>query len=332
MRDKLTDNPDSAHRSPIHSNAHTEPEALAWRRPLPFLLPAGQGMGAPGGPPPPPPQQQQEEWGVEISAAKEEEHSSLLIGACSASTSSSAPLVAAPSLPRTLTAVQQQQSMNGDSSTPAGPLTWKEQLWTGTKRFTAGAVGGVFETAVGHPLDLLKVRMQTIAATATTTAGGSAGANAAAAAAAAAAAGGGQASALRLLASTVRNEGFLALYRGASSRVVGSAIGNSVLFGTNGEFKRLLGADPAQPLSGRFLLAAGFTGLAEALVFTPIDLVKTRCQVQYGRDVALTPWTVAKQLVREHGVVRVRWLVGWEGWTDDSLGWDRLCSMESVSL
>lgn len=74
--------------------------------------------------------------------------------------------------------------------------------------------------------------------------------------------------------------------------------------GTNGEFKRLLDADSSRPLSGAFLLAAGFTGLAEALVFTPIDLCKVRCQVQYGREAALTPWGVATQLVREHGVVR----------------------------
>ena len=74
--------------------------------------------------------------------------------------------------------------------------------------------------------------------------------------------------------------------------------------GTNGEFKRLLDADSARPLSGAFLLAAGFTGLAEAMVFTPIDLCKVRCQVQYGREAALSPWGVAKQLVREHGVMR----------------------------
>lgn len=36
----------------------------------------------------------------------------------------------------------------------------------------------------------------------------------------------------------MQNEGLLAFYRGASSRVVGSAVTNSVLFGTNGEFKR----------------------------------------------------------------------------------------------
>lgn len=42
---------------------------------------------------------------------------------------------------------------------------------------------------------------------------------------------------IALMKATIKNEGFLALYRGASSRVVGSAIGNSVLFGTNGEFK-----------------------------------------------------------------------------------------------
>lgn len=50
--------------------------------------------------------------------------------------------------------------------------------------------------------------------------------------------------------------------------------------GTNGEFKRLFGAESSRPLSGPFLFAAACTGLAEALVFTPIDLVKTRCQVK----------------------------------------------------
>jgi hypothetical protein len=39
---------------------------------------------------------------------------------------------------------------------------------------------------------------------------------------------------------------------------------------------RLVGADSSAPLSPLFLTAAGMTGAVEAIVYTPVDLVKVR--------------------------------------------------------
>lgn len=159
------------------------------------------------------------------------------------------------------------------------------------KNFIAGTAAGVAECFVGHPLDTIKVRMQAA------TAGQASGA-------AIAVAGVAKMNAAQLLKSTIKHEGFLALYRGASSRVVGSALANSVLFGANGAFKKLFDADTALPLSGAFILASACTGAAEAAIWTPMDLLKTRCQVEYGKTVNVTPWKVAKQLIKEHGIIR----------------------------
>lgn len=57
---------------------------------------------------------------------------------------------------------------------------------------------------------------------------------------------------------------------------------------------RLFNADSKLPTSAPFLIAAGCTGAVEALVYTPVDLVKTKCQVQYGREVKLTSWKVCE--------------------------------------
>ena len=116
---------------------------------------------------------------------------------------------------------------------------------------------GVAECFVGHPLDTIKVRMQAAAA------GPASGA-------AVAVAGVAKMNAVQLLRSTIKHEGFLALYRGASSRVVGSALANSVLFGANGAFKKAFDADTALPLSGAFILASACTGAAEAAIWTPM--------------------------------------------------------------
>lgn len=116
---------------------------------------------------------------------------------------------------------------------------------------TTRASPGVAEAAVGHPLDTIKVRMQAASATV-------------------AVAGVAQMNAVQLLRSTIKHEGFLALYRGVSSRVVGAAVANSVLFGANGAFKKLFDADTNLPLSGAFVLASACTGAAEAAIWTPM--------------------------------------------------------------
>ncbi|KAF9359619.1 hypothetical protein BGX26_011955 [Mortierella sp. AD094] len=88
---------------------------------------------------------------------------------------------------------------------------------------------------------------------------------------------------------TVRNEGFLGLYNGLSSPLVGAMLENAVLFVGYRRAQDMLreliaipdqGAEPA-PLSIPMLcLSGGISGVFASMVLTPVELVKCKLQVQ----------------------------------------------------
>ncbi|CAN0384012.1 unnamed protein product, partial [Phaeothamnion confervicola] len=119
-----------------------------------------------------------------------------------------------------------------------------------------GTAAGFSECISSYPLDTVKVRMQTAAE-------GAAGFN----------------GPLDCLLRTAREDGALALYRGMSSRMVSCMVSSSLMFGCNGGLKRFFGAEPHDPKSVRFMAAAACTGAVEALIYTPLELVKSRMQV-----------------------------------------------------
>ncbi|GMF64915.1 unnamed protein product [Phytophthora lilii] len=151
------------------------------------------------------------------------------------------------------------------------------------KDLNAGTVGGVAGIVAGHPLDTLKVQLQT---------SGEAGAGVA-----------------RTLRRVVRLEGVAGLYRGVLSPVLSNAPINAVIFGVQGQVGRLLRREQ-QPLSGAQQFVAGASaGLVQVAFAAPSELVKI--QLQTGalggehRSVA-----AAKSIVRRYGpAVLFR---GWE--------------------
>ncbi|KAF9436820.1 hypothetical protein BGZ76_002857 [Entomortierella beljakovae] len=90
---------------------------------------------------------------------------------------------------------------------------------------------------------------------------------------------------------TVRNEGFLGLYNGLSSPIVGAMLENAVLFVGYRRAQDMLrefvavpeaniGAEPI-PLSIPMLcLSGGISGVFASMVLTPVELVKCKLQVQ----------------------------------------------------
>ncbi|KAJ1561131.1 hypothetical protein HK405_004847 [Cladochytrium tenue] len=180
-----------------------------------------------------------------------------------------------------------------------------------------GSIAGVTGKLVEYPLDTVKVRLQTQPL---------------------AAGGGTFAGPLDCLVRTVRQEGFLGLYRGLSAPLVGSMLENSGLFFAYNQIQRLVRAvsspepmlragdssgrsmQQQEPLSLAQLAVCGFlSGAVVATVLTPVELIKCKMQVvgvalHSGNSVgtaksaaAAAPhyrgaWDIVGRTLREEGV------------------------------
>jgi solute carrier family 25 (mitochondrial carnitine/acylcarnitine transporter), member 20/29 len=126
--------------------------------------------------------------------------------------------------------------------------------------WAAGTFSGIANLAIGHPFDTIKVRLQTASP-------------------------GKFSGPLNCLVSTVKNEGVLSLYRGATPPLLGKSAIHALMFGGYAKSREFFGK-PDQ--YGRFPFSACFLagvvgGLAATPVATPIDQVKACLQVQCAR-------------------------------------------------
>lgn len=121
--------------------------------------------------------------------------------------------------------------------------------------FIGGLVAGVAESLVGHPLDTIRVRIMSQKF-----------ANI-----------GGTFSQLSKGFSSY--EGICSLYRGTTSELLSAALGGSILFGVNNVFKILLrvGANEEGVTPGLVLAAVG-TGIVDATLYKPLEVIKLRQQ------------------------------------------------------
>ena len=104
---------------------------------------------------------------------------------------------------------------------------------------------------------------------------------------------------------SVRDEGFMSLYRGMGSRLASNCIQSSFMFGANSAMRDLVGADQSKPFSQRFALAALLTGCLEACMYTPFELIKVRAQTAVGSRV--TSVTCAKEIISAYGLGGLYW-------------------------
>eukprot|EP00300_Choanocystis_sp_HF-7_P039844 c618_g1_i1.p3 GENE.c618_g1_i1~~c618_g1_i1.p3 ORF type:complete len:167 (+),score=19.99 c618_g1_i1:104-604(+) len=131
-------------------------------------------------------------------------------------------------------------------------------LVSSIKNIIAGSARGITQVIVGHPLDTIKVRLQTQAASGEKKFSG----------------------VIDVYRQTVRKEGYRAFFKGATSPLAGCALYSATMFLAYGNACRLY-ADV--PLPYRIVCVGATTGFCASLVEGPIELTKTKCQVQYHR-------------------------------------------------
>ena len=104
--------------------------------------------------------------------------------------------------------------------------------------------------------------------------------------------------AVACLKQVLKADGLPGFYQGVGSPLLGQMAFNACLFGTFNATKRaMLGASGASELSNLQIFAAGsMTGMASAIVETPVDLFKSKMQLQtlHQEAAALTPGGAAR--------------------------------------
>eukprot|EP01120_Amphizonella_sp_Union-15-10_P006712 TRINITY_DN21_c0_g1_i1.p1 TRINITY_DN21_c0_g1~~TRINITY_DN21_c0_g1_i1.p1 ORF type:complete len:301 (+),score=48.24 TRINITY_DN21_c0_g1_i1:94-996(+) len=129
---------------------------------------------------------------------------------------------------------------------------------TALKDITAGSVGGVFQSLVGHPFDTVKVRLQTTSQ---------------------------YSGMINCFSTTIKEEGIFGLYKGVQSPLLGLAALNAVLFMSYGQGKEIVrpkGESLEKRLTvPRYFLAGGIAGFFSAFVEGPFDFLKCQLQVRY---------------------------------------------------
>ncbi|GLH01426.1 Congested-like trachea protein [Gryllus bimaculatus] len=126
--------------------------------------------------------------------------------------------------------------------------------------FVAGCVGGCAGVLVGHPFDTIKVHLQTQDALRPIYRG-----------------------TFHCMQTIVQKESVRGLYRGMTSPLCGVALINAVVFGVYGNVQRRMSEPDA--LCTHFYAGAA-AGVAQSFICSPIELAKTRIQVQMSRGAA----------------------------------------------
>lgn len=127
--------------------------------------------------------------------------------------------------------------------------------------FIAGCLGGCAGVLVGHPFDTVKVRLQTQDSSNKMYRG-----------------------TLHCLSTIVKQESFQGLFKGMSSPMVGLAAINAIVFGVYGNIMKA--SSSPKSLQSQFL-AGSTAGLIQSFVTSPMELAKTRMQLQ-GQDARLS--------------------------------------------
>ncbi|XP_043936280.1 mitochondrial carnitine/acylcarnitine carrier protein-like [Protopterus annectens] len=154
------------------------------------------------------------------------------------------------------------------------------------KNFFAGGVGGIGLVLAGHPMDTVKVRLQTqpkmIPGKSSLYTG-----------------------TLDCFMKTITKEGFPGLYKGMGAPLVAITPMTSLLFFGFGLGKKLQQKHPDDPLNYPQLFAAGMlAGVFSTVVLAPVERIKCLLQVQASNNVIkyTGPVDCAIQLYRELGI------------------------------
>ncbi|KAI8639388.1 hypothetical protein BD408DRAFT_371879 [Parasitella parasitica] len=161
-----------------------------------------------------------------------------------------------------------------------------------TADFISGNFGGMSQVIVGQPLDTIKVRLQLDQ--------------------------GRFKGAWDCTIQTVKKEGFLALYKGMASPLIGIGAVNALLFTANSSIKSRLQSHPDQLLSlDKIAVAGAGAGVVNSILASPVELLKIKMQAQFGsksvdgKRYFTGPIDCAKYLIQRdgiaHGLFRGLW-------------------------
>lgn len=135
----------------------------------------------------------------------------------------------------------------------------KRQAITPREDLIAGTCAGIAICLVGHPFDTVKVRMQT-----SPTAWFSSG--------------------LDCAIQTIGKESPLALYKGMGGPLSTVPAINALVFASYGKAISMIRSEDDTPISvPSTALCGGFAGLLQSVIVSPIEMVKSRLQIQFAR-------------------------------------------------
>ncbi|KAJ9582804.1 hypothetical protein L9F63_022845 [Diploptera punctata] len=141
--------------------------------------------------------------------------------------------------------------------------------------FVAGCLGGCAGVLVGHPFDTVKVRLQTQDFRNPQYRG-----------------------AVDCFSKIIKRESVSGLYKGMSSPMAGVAFVNAIVFGVHGNFQRNFTNPDAA--SSHFTAGAA-AGFVQSFVCSPMELVKTRLQVQ-KKNTYSGPLNCLVQVFKSEGI------------------------------
>lgn len=116
--------------------------------------------------------------------------------------------------------------------------------------FFAGSIGGIAGVVVGHPFDTVKVRLQTQPSSS-------------------------YSGMIQCFSKIVQEESIFGLYKGLLPPLAGFAAMNAITFGVQGMTYRRL-----EPGRNSLFLSGLVAGVAQSIVVSPMELVKTQMQLQ----------------------------------------------------
>uniref|UniRef100_F1L6P6 Mitochondrial basic amino acids transporter n=1 Tax=Ascaris suum TaxID=6253 RepID=F1L6P6_ASCSU len=142
--------------------------------------------------------------------------------------------------------------------------------------FIAGCFGGAAGVLAGHPLDTVKVRLQT------QTPGQYKGT-------------------VHCFTSIVRNEGVSGLLKGLSSPLASLSVINAIVFGVYGNAVRLF---ENQESIWTHFVAGCASGLAQTVIATPTEMLKLRMQIQSDSclKVYRSPYDCLRKIIKQKGI------------------------------
>ncbi|DAZ95501.1 TPA: hypothetical protein N0F65_001840 [Lagenidium giganteum] len=154
------------------------------------------------------------------------------------------------------------------------------------KDLNAGTIGGVAGIIAGHPLDTVKVRLQTATSMQ-------------------------QSGVLHVMRQIAMSEGPMGLYKGLLSPILSNAPINAVVFGVQGYVARTIkDVTQCEQLSpAQHLVAGAAAGLVQTVFAAPSEHVKIQLQVDAG-STQRSSIEYGKHLYRTHGLKGL--LRGWE--------------------